>query len=66
MPDHTYSQHGQQRCTMKLELIGTPAYSDGLLVQAQLRDEEELSSLISAKMHMRSDSAAPRQTREPL
>lgn len=35
-------------------------------VQAQLRDEEELSNLISAKMHMRSDAAAFRQTREAL
>lgn len=35
-------------------------------LQAQLRDEEELSNLISAKMHMRSDPPAFRQTREAL
>ena len=33
-------------------------------LQAQLRDEEELSNLISAKMHMRTDAPAFRQTRE--
>ena len=35
-------------------------------MQAQLRDEEELSNLISAKMHMRSDAAAFRQARESV
>ena len=33
-------------------------------LQAQLRDEEELSNLISAKMHMRTDERSHRQSRD--
>ena len=35
-------------------------------LQAQLRDEEELSNLISAKMHMRTDERSHRQSRGRL
>lgn len=48
--------------TYDVQILVSHIHSASL--QAQLRDEEELSNLISAKMHMRNDAPAFRQTRE--
>ena len=54
-------------CTTQLQICAVQtlvSHIHSASLQAQLRDEEELSNLISAKMHMRTDAPAFRQTRE--